>query len=130
MPSRVLGDPFRPERHCPQVPSVTVLSASGITIHRGGQVVLDAVSLSVGPRSRLGVVGPNGIGKTTLLRVLAGLERPDGGVVERAPATLTVGYLPQETDALPHETLLAYLARRTGVAAAEAELDRLTEAMA
>src|SRR3954468_23038793 len=89
--------------NCRPVPSGAVLSASNITIHRGGQVVLDAVSLSVGPRSRLGVVGPNGIGKTTLLRVLAGLERPEGGVVERAPATLTVGYLPQETDALPGE---------------------------
>src|SRR3982750_1625963 len=93
----------------PRVPSVPVLSASGITVHRGGQVVLDRVSLSVGPRSRLGMVGPNGIGKTTPPRGLPGLERPEAGSVERAPATLTVGYLPQETDARPAETLLAYL---------------------
>ena len=107
-----------------------MLSASGITVHRGGQVVLDRVSLAVGPRSRTGVVGPNGIGKTTLLRILAGLDPPDAGTVERAPTTLTVGYLPQEPDARAGETLLAYLARRTGVAQAEAELDRLTTAMA
>src|SRR5205807_8376790 len=43
---------------------------------------------------------------------------------------LPVGYLPQEPAAVPGETLLAYLARRPGVAAAEAELDRLTAAMA
>ncbi|HVM01980.1 MAG TPA: ABC-F family ATP-binding cassette domain-containing protein [Acidimicrobiales bacterium] len=107
-----------------------MLTASAVTRLRGGRTVLDAVSLRVGPRSRIGIVGPNGVGKTTLLRVLAGLEEPDGGRVERAPATLTVGYLPQETDARPGETLRAYLARRTGVAAAGAELDRLTEAMA
>ena len=56
------------------------------------------------------------MGKSTLLRILAGLEQPDEGAVERTPATLTVGYLPQEHDRRPGETLLAYLARRTGVA--------------
>ena len=107
-----------------------MLTASGIALARGGMTVLDGVSLTVGPRSRIGVVGPNGVGKTTLLRVLAGLEDPDAGQVERAPTTLTVGYLPQEPDARPGETMRAYLARRTGVAAAAAELDRLTDAMA
>ncbi|MDQ1437960.1 MAG: hypothetical protein QOK43_1589 [Acidimicrobiaceae bacterium] len=109
---------------------VHVLSASNVSLARGGQVILDAVSLSVGPRSRMGLVGPNGIGKTTLLRVLAGLEKPDEGRVERAPAGLTVGYLPQEPDAREGETLLAYLARRTGVTEASDELDRLTERLA
>lgn len=107
-----------------------VLSASAVSLSRGGQTILNQVSLSVGSRSRIGLVGPNGIGKTTLLRVLAGLEKPEEGRVERAPTTLTVGYLPQEVDAVPGETLRAYLARRTGVADAGAELDRLTEAMA
>jgi ATPase subunit of ABC transporter with duplicated ATPase domains len=101
-----------------------MLSARGISLGRGGQTLLDDVSVSVGPRSRLGVVGPNGIGKTTLLRILAGLQAPDQGVVERAPASLRVGYLSQELDADKGETLLAYLARRTGVAGAEAALDR------
>ena len=96
----------------------------------GSAVVLSEVDVSVGPRSRLGLVGPNGIGKSTLLRILAGLEAPDSGSVERSPKTLEVGWLPQEVDATPGETLQAYLARRTGVTAAEAELDRLTEAMA
>jgi len=106
-----------------------VLTASRVSRHRGAQLVLDQVSLSVGPRSRIGVVGPNGIGKSTLLRILAGLEAPDEGRVERAPAALTVGYLPQEPDARPGESLVSYLARRTGVAAAGADLDRLTAEM-
>jgi ATPase subunit of ABC transporter with duplicated ATPase domains len=102
------------------------LAARTISKSYGPRVVLDAVSVAVAPGTRIGVVGPNGIGKSTLLRVLAGLEPPDAGTVVREPPTLTAGYLPQESDARPGETLLQYLARRTGVAAAEAELDDLT----
>src|SRR5690606_10484448 len=69
-------------------------------------------------------------GKSTLLRILAGLEAPDAGRVRRAPATTTVGFLPQEPDARPGETLAEYLARRTGVAEAEHRLQTATEAMA
>jgi ATPase subunit of ABC transporter with duplicated ATPase domains len=96
----------------------------------GGQTVLDGVDLQVDARDRVGVIGRNGVGKSTLLRLLAGLDHPDGGVVERAPQQLTVGLLPQEPDARAEETLLDYLARRTGVADASAELDRATEALA
>src|SRR5690606_20191218 len=107
-----------------------MLHATGIGRHHGSQVVLDDVSLSVDPTTRLGVVGPNGVGKSTLLRILAGLEAPDAGRVRRAPATTTVGFLPQEPDARPGETLAEYLARRTGVAEAEHRLQTATEAMA
>lgn len=107
-----------------------MLSAKAITLHRGSQVILDRISLSVGPGARLGVVGPNGVGKSTLFRVLAGLEEPESGSVERSPASLRVGYLSQEPDAAPAETVRAYLAQRTGVAAAAHKLDRLTAAMA
>ena len=89
-------------------------------------MVLGGVSLAVGPRSKVGLVGPNGVGKSTLLRILAGLERPDGGRVERAPASLTVGYLPQEAGPREQESLRAYLERRPGVAEAEAELEHRT----
>src|SRR5213595_1937145 len=59
----------------------------------GPHVVLDRVSLTVGPRSRIGVVAPNGTGKSTLLRILAGIDAPDAGTVTRTPLTATVGYL-------------------------------------
>jgi ATPase subunit of ABC transporter with duplicated ATPase domains len=84
--------------------------------------VLDHVSLVVAPGDRVGILGPNGIGKSTLLRVLAGLEEPDAGSVVRTGA---VGYLPQEPAALPGETLRDFLASRTGVGAAEREMDAL-----
>jgi ATPase subunit of ABC transporter with duplicated ATPase domains len=101
-----------------------VLAACGLTIVRGAQVVLDQVDLVVDERSRIGVLGRNGAGKSTLLRALAGLEEPTDGVVERSPPELTVGYLPQEPEYRPGETAAAYLRRRTGLAAAEAALER------
>jgi ATPase subunit of ABC transporter with duplicated ATPase domains len=107
-----------------------MLSAKQVSLSRGGQTVLNQVSISAPPGSRVGVVGPNGIGKTTLLRVLAGVEMPDEGVLVRSPASLSVGYLTQEPDAASGETLMAYLSRRTGVAAASAALDRLTSELA
>ena len=57
------------------------LAARSITKSYADTVVLDGLSLSVTPSSRIGVVGPNGIGKSTLLRLLAGLEEPDSGQV-------------------------------------------------
>ena len=106
------------------------LVAKNVTFSRGAQTVLDDVSVTVGPRMRLGVVGPNGAGKSTLLRLLAGLEAPDTGTILRAPVTANVGYLPQETDRLPGETLARFLGRRTGVSAAQARLDVAAHALA
>ena len=89
--------------------------------------VLDRASLVVSPGDRVGIVGPNGIGKSTLLRVLAGLEEPDLGEVVCPGA---VGYLPQEPSARVGESVRGYLARRTGVGAAEAEMDALAARLA
>ena len=54
---------------------------SGVTKSHGAQVVLEHASLEVGPGARIGLVGPNGVGKSTVLRLLAGEEAPDAGVV-------------------------------------------------
>ena len=105
------------------------LVATGVTVVRGPVLVLSEVSLTVSPQTRLGVVGPNGAGKSTLLASLAGLLVPDGGAVSLAPPTANVGLLPQEPDRRPGETLTAFLERRTGVTAAQAALDRATEAL-
>ena len=75
------------------------------------------------------MVGPNGVGKSTLLQLLAGWEEPDAGTVRLDPPTATVGYLAQEHERRGGETVGAALARRTGVAAAEAELGRAGEAL-
>jgi ATPase subunit of ABC transporter with duplicated ATPase domains len=89
--------------------------------------VLDRVSLVVSPGDRVGIVGPNGIGKSTLLRLLAGLERPDSGQIVRSGIA---GYLPQEPEARAGETVRDYLARRTGVGAAEHGMEELADRLA
>src|SRR4051794_32140400 len=83
--------------------------------------------MTVSPGDVVGVVGPNGAGKTTLLRLLAGVDAPDRGDVRLTGGT--VGYLPQEPDRSPGESLQAFLARRTGVAAASARLEAATTAL-
>jgi ATPase subunit of ABC transporter with duplicated ATPase domains len=106
------------------------ITLSDVTKGHGARLLLDRVSLVVGAGSRIGVVGPNGVGKTTLLRLLTGLEAPDSGSIVRSPPGVAVGYLPQELDARGGETLLAYLERRTGVTAAAAAMDALAERLA
>jgi len=107
-----------------------LLTLDQVTTHHGANPILVDVTFAVGPGARIGVIGPNGVGKSTLLRIAAGLDQPDSGTVARAPASLTAGYVPQEPDARPGETLLAYLSRRTGVAEAGAELDALSAGLA
>jgi ATPase subunit of ABC transporter with duplicated ATPase domains len=106
------------------------LVAQDVTVVRGPSLVLSGVTLTVAPGSRLGVVGPNGVGKSTLLAALAGALSPDTGSVTVSPRTATVGLLPQEPDRRPGERLADLLARRTGVAAAQAVLDEATAALA
>jgi ATPase subunit of ABC transporter with duplicated ATPase domains len=103
------------------------LAARDISKSFGAVQVLERVSLVVSPGDRVGIVGPNGIGKSTLLRVLAGLEQPDRGTVVRPGA---VGYLPQEPELAAGGSVLDSLARRTGVAEAAAEMDALAERLA
>ncbi|MGO8871473.1 MAG: ABC-F family ATP-binding cassette domain-containing protein [Acidimicrobiales bacterium] len=111
----------------PRPPSITpspaaTLVARAIALDRGGRTVLDGVSLTVGPGSRIGVIGPNGVGKSSLLAVLAGILEPDAGRVVLDPPSATVGYLAQEHDVPDGETVADALARRTGALDAEHEL--------
>jgi len=76
-----------------------MLTAANITKYQGAQLVLQGVTLVAPPDARIGLVGPNGVGKSTLLRILAGLEEPDRGTVRRTPPALAVDYLPQEETA-------------------------------
>ncbi|MCD2192940.1 ATP-binding cassette domain-containing protein [Actinomycetospora endophytica] len=106
------------------------LVARGVSAAHGARTVFSGVDLTVGPGDVVGLVGANGAGKSTLLRILAGLTAPDTGAVELAPPTATVGHLPQEPAPRAGETIGGFLARRTGVAAAQAELDAATAALA
>ena len=110
------------------------LIARHLTVTRGALTVVSDVDLHLAPGQRFGVVGPNGIGKSTLLQALAGrITDPTSaveGVVERAPRTATVGYLAQEPERSASETVDCFLGRRTGVADAQSALDDATHALA
>ncbi len=105
----------------PPSPAATLV-ARDLSHDRAGRTVLDRVSLTVAPDSRIGVVGPNGVGKSTLLQLLAGIIEPDQGQVVLDPPSATRGYLSQEHEAVPGETVREALTRRTGARAAELEL--------
>ena len=106
---------------------MSLLTARSVSVSFGALTVLHDASLAVAAGDRIAVVGPNGVGKSTLLKVLAGLVQPDAGTVSAAG---TVGYLPQERDRRDGETAMGYLARRTGVAAAEAAMLEASQRLA
>ncbi|PWU61604.1 heme ABC transporter ATP-binding protein [Micromonospora globispora] len=93
----------------------------------GDRLLFSDLELVVAPGDVVGLVGVNGAGKSTLLRTLAGLQPVEEGSVSLNPPTATVGYLPQEPERRPGETVRDFLARRTGVTAAQAALDAATE---
>jgi len=72
-----------------------LVTCDAISKHFGTRVLFDGLSISFADDERVGFLGPNGAGKTTFLRILAGLERPDGGEVNRRRSA-RIGFLPQE----------------------------------
>ena len=73
----------------------TLISASEVTVRYGSRTILDAATLGIQEGDRIGLVGRNGCGKTTFLKILAGLQMPDSGEVSRQ-RDLVVSYLPQD----------------------------------
>ena len=94
------------------------------------RTLFEGVDLTVAPGDVIGVVGANGAGKSTLLRILAGDIEPLDGTVSTAPADAFVGWLPQEHQRVPGETVAAYIARRTGCTAATQSMDAAATALA
>ncbi|WP_042422407.1 ABC-F family ATP-binding cassette domain-containing protein [Streptacidiphilus anmyonensis] len=105
------------------------LVAKDLAAGHGERVLFSGLDLVVAPGDVIGLVGVNGAGKSSLLKLLAGVDTPEGGSIKLSPPTATVGYLPQEPDRRPGETVGAFLARRTGVAAAQAALDEATQGL-
>lgn len=117
-----------------------ILTATNLTLIHGHHTVLDAVSISIEPKERIGIVGRNGAGKSTLIKLLAGVTRPESGevVLQRGGR---LGYLDQNTTLDPTDTVRSAAARAFEAAhalqaelhavfdrmgdASEAELDRL-----
>ncbi|MEU4247185.1 ABC-F family ATP-binding cassette domain-containing protein [Amycolatopsis sp. NPDC026612] len=105
------------------------LVAKDLAAGHGDRILFSGLDLVVAPGDVVGLVGVNGAGKSTLLRTLAGLAKPDSGEIRLNPPAATVGHLPQEPERREGESVRAFLARRTGVSAAQADLDEATEAL-
>ena len=99
------------------------LVAKDLAGGHGHRTLFESLNLTVAPGDVVGVVGANGAGKSTLLRLLSGDVPPMAGTVSTAPADAFVGFLPQEHERIPGETVAGYLARRTGAAAATAAME-------
>jgi len=96
-----------------------------LTVHHihktyGIQPILQEISFSISKSERIGLIGPNGCGKTTLMRILAGIEQPDSGTVTSTRPNLRVGYLAQGMDFEPEQTLQTALSLDS---ASQAELE-------
>ncbi len=104
--------------------------ARGLAAGFADRTLFSGLDLVVAPGAVVALVGANGAGKSTLLRLLADLDLPAAGTVTRTPRDATVGWLPQEVDRRPGETVIEHLARRTGVAGAEAALEAATGRLA
>jgi len=87
------------------------LAARGVSVTKGGVHILDGVDLEVESGTFVALIGPSGAGKSTLLNLLAGLEAPDEGAVEKDGAPLTrpglVAYMPQSDLLLPWRSVVA-----------------------
>jgi ATPase subunit of ABC transporter with duplicated ATPase domains len=105
------------------------IHATGLAAGHGTRVLFYDLDLIVAPGDVVGLVGANGAGKSTLLRLLAGEQDPEDGKIVLSPPDATIGHLPQEPERRPGETVAAFIARRTGVAAAQAAMDAAAEAL-
>jgi ATPase subunit of ABC transporter with duplicated ATPase domains len=105
------------------------LVAKGLAGGHGHRTLFDGLDLTVAPGDVVGVVGVNGAGKSTLLRILAGQDSPQAGSVTLNPGDAFIGWLPQEHDRIPGETVAAYIGRRTGCTLATAEMDAAAAAL-
>ena len=101
-----------------------MLTARGLVVEVAGTTLVDRVDVVVRPGEKVGLVGRNGAGKTSLLRVLGGAARAKAGAIERPDAT---GYLSQDprSDAVPDDTsCLAHVLSGRGLDRLQADLEK------
>src|SRR5207245_2820429 len=82
-----------------------MLQLESVTKHFATKTILKEASAHLRPGSRVGLVGPNGVGKTTLLRLILGEQELDDGEIRKRPR-LRIGYLPQDLETIPGKTVL------------------------
>ncbi|MCK4693329.1 MAG: ABC-F family ATP-binding cassette domain-containing protein, partial [Anaerolineales bacterium] len=108
-----------------------MLVVNGITKRYGDQIILHGVNFAVNRGDRVGLIGPNGCGKTTLLQIIAGLEDQDDGSITLNPPGIHVGYLPQGLQVEESTTIGDLLYQQRGeLTRIEVELTRISDQIA
>ncbi len=108
-----------------------MLQVGNLSKSFGDNLILDRVSFTINPGERVGLIGANGCGKTTLLKIILGELQPDTGSAWLSPADVRVGYLAQALEVEPGQTVGQVMAAAlAGLAEAERRLETLSAAMA
>ncbi|MDD6571146.1 MAG: ABC-F family ATP-binding cassette domain-containing protein [Thermoflexaceae bacterium] len=89
---------------------MNILNVEKVTKGYGSRILLDEVTLGVNDGDKIGVIGVNGTGKSTFLKIVAGLEAPDQGKVVKGNG-ITVSYLPQNPVFQPEDTIIGYVCK-------------------
>ena len=103
-----------------------MIDIKNLKLSFGEKIIFKNLNLQIPDNARIGIVGSNGVGKTTLLRVLVNEIQPDDGLVERSK-NLTVGYLPQDLIELEPVPLMQYLKNKAGISKIELKLREVEE---
>ncbi len=104
-----------------------MISIDNLSVSYGGWTLFDQISFLINPKDRIGLVGKNGAGKTTILKLIAGEQIPTSGAVTRN-GECTIGYLPQQMKVADTTTLLDETEKAFDeVLRIEAEIESLTQ---
>ena len=108
---------------------MALITLNGVRKSFAAFEVLEEVTFTIGASEKVALVGPNGSGKTTILRLIAGLEEPDAGLAQVLPGT-SIGFMPQDSELSGESTLVEEVSNAsTEVKRLESELRRLEAAM-
>lgn len=100
-----------------------MLTAKNVSFEYNQELILQNTSLSINAGDRIGLIGPNGVGKSTLLKIFAGILKPSNGKLV-IPEDLNIGYLPQEIQEYSDLSCEGFIEKVTGTALALANLDK------
>lgn len=107
-----------------------MISIQNLHVEFSSKPLLDDISFVINKKDKIALVGKNGAGKSTMLKIIAGIQQPTGGTVAM-PSETTVGYLPQQMRIADETTVLAEVSKAFDhVRALEQELDRLNTELA
>ena len=107
-----------------------MISVEGLTVEFGGFTLFDDVSFVVNKKDRIALVGKNGAGKSTMLKIFAGLQSPTSGTVS-VPKETTIGYLPQQMKLADTQTVREEAERAfEHIHEMEKEIERLNQQLA